>query len=132
MSVHALMKQVREVGGDLTLNGDKIHISAPSPLPADVLNDIRQHKAGIIAALTPAVIIIPASIRRRFEERTALAMSESGLSRIDAEVVAWDEVRTCVICQQETIGEGDGVRVSGGGWLHLDKCYDRYFGFRRE
>lgn len=71
------------------------------------------------------------SIRNRFEERTALAESEAGLSRIDAELLAWDEIRTCVRCHRDTQGEADAVRVSGGGWLHLDKCYDGYFGFRR-
>lgn len=69
--------------------------------------------------------------REHFEERAAIAEFDGGLSRTEAELLAWDEVRTCVQCHRDTEGEADAVRVSGGGWLHLDKCYDAHFGFRQ-
>lgn len=71
------------------------------------------------------------SIREQFEERAAIAEFDGGLSRTEAELLAWDEIRTCAQCHRETQGEADAVRVSGGGWLHLDGCYDGYFGFRQ-
>jgi len=71
------------------------------------------------------------SIRTRFEERAAIAEYDGGLSRTDAELLAWNEVRTCVVCLQETQGESDAVRLAGGGWLHHERCYDRYFKFRQ-
>ena len=54
-------------------------------------------------------------IRERFEERAAIAESEGGLSRIDAELAAYDQVKMCVQCRQETAGEGNAVRVARGG-----------------
>ena len=72
------------------------------------------------------------AIRERWNERAAIAEYDGGLSRTEAELLAWDEVRTCVQCHRDTVGETDTVRVSGGGWLHLDKCYDGYFGFRQK
>ena len=69
------------------------------------------------------------NIREQFEERAAIAEHDGGLSRIDAELSAWDQVRTCIHCGHETEGEEDAVRVARGGWLHLDGCYNRYFNF---
>lgn len=72
------------------------------------------------------------STRARFEKRASILEHDGGLSRIEAELQAWDEIQTCVQCHRDTEGEADAVRVSGGGWLHLDKCYDGYFGFGTE
>lgn len=72
-----------------------------------------------------------APVRERWNERVAIAEIEGGLSRIEAELLAWDDVKTCVVCLCETRGESDAVRVSGGGWLHTGDCYTRYFGFRK-
>lgn len=71
------------------------------------------------------------AIRERWNERPAIAEYDGGLSRTDAELLAWNEVRTCVVCLQETQGESDAVRLAGGGWLHHERCYDRYFKFRQ-
>ena len=71
-------------------------------------------------------------LREQFEERAAIAEFDGGLSRTEAELLAWDELLTCAQCHRDTGGEADAVRVSGGGWLHLDKCYDGYFRFRQE
>ena len=71
------------------------------------------------------------NIREQFEERAAIAEFDGGLSRTEAELLAWDEIRTCVQCHRDTEGEATAVRMSGGGWLHMDGCYDQYFGFRR-
>jgi hypothetical protein len=73
----------------------------------------------------------PNDIRDCIEERAAIAEFDGGLSRTEAELLARDEIRTCVRCHRDTEGETDAVRVSGGGWPHLDNCHDSYFGFRR-
>ena len=50
-------------------------------------------------------------IRERFEERAAIAEFDGGLSRTEAELLAWDEVRTCVQCHRDTEGEEDDPEV---------------------
>jgi hypothetical protein len=46
-----LLHQVTEAGGTVGLEGDMLRLSAPEPLPDDLLARVRQHKAEIVALL---------------------------------------------------------------------------------
>lgn len=72
-----------------------------------------------------------AHIRARFEEAASRYEAE-GCLRVDAELRAYDEVLACVQCRQDTEGEANAVRVAGGGWLHTERCYSRFFNHRSE
>jgi hypothetical protein len=49
-----LLRQVSEAGGMVGLEGDMLRLSAPEPLPDDLLARLRQHKTEIVALLAAA------------------------------------------------------------------------------
>ena len=49
-----LLREVSEAGGTVRLEGDLLRLSAPEPLPDDLLARVRQHKAEIVALLAAA------------------------------------------------------------------------------
>ena len=44
---------VIETGGRMVLNGTKIRLEAPAPLPDDLVALVRQHRPGLLAVLNP-------------------------------------------------------------------------------
>jgi hypothetical protein len=60
-----LLRQVSDAGGTVRLEGDMLRLSAPDPLPDNLLARLRQHKAEIVALLAaaePARDVAPAPI----------------------------------------------------------------------
>jgi hypothetical protein len=49
-----LLHQVTKAGGTVGLEGDMLRLSAPQPLPGDLLARLRQHKVEIVALLAAA------------------------------------------------------------------------------
>jgi hypothetical protein len=49
-----LIEAVRQAGGAITLQGDRLRLSAPKPLPEDLLQDLRAHKTEVIDHLQHA------------------------------------------------------------------------------
>lgn len=49
-----LIEQVHIAGGRIQAKGDKLNLSAPEPLPADLMERLRQHKPEIMAYLQQA------------------------------------------------------------------------------
>lgn len=66
MNAAAIIDEVVRYGGRLSPNGDKLHVSTPKPLPADLMSRLREHKAELLAALTQEAI--PTFQRRRIEQ----------------------------------------------------------------
>jgi TubC N-terminal docking domain len=54
MSALPLIEAVRRAGGALTLRGDRLRLSAPEPLPENLLQELRAHKAEVIDHLQHA------------------------------------------------------------------------------
>jgi hypothetical protein len=54
MSAVPLIEAVQRAGGTITLQGDRLRLSAPEPLPEDFLLELRVHKADVIAYLQRA------------------------------------------------------------------------------
>jgi hypothetical protein len=50
-----LIGKVAAVQGRLTVKGDRLVMAAPRPLPADLIEELRDHKAEILAYLTRPV-----------------------------------------------------------------------------
>jgi len=48
-----LLREVSEAGGTVRLEGDILRLSAPEPLPDELRARLRQHKAEIVALLSP-------------------------------------------------------------------------------
>jgi hypothetical protein len=54
MSAVPLIEAVQRAGGTITLQGDRLRLSAPEPLPENILLELRVHKADVIAYLQRA------------------------------------------------------------------------------
>ena len=54
MSACPLLEAVQRAGGAITLEGDRLRLSAPEPLPEDLLRELRVHKAEVIDHLRHA------------------------------------------------------------------------------
>ncbi len=48
---HDLLRQVEAVGGLAEARGGKLRLKAPRPLPDELMNALRRHKAEVLAAL---------------------------------------------------------------------------------
>lgn len=46
-----LLQRVRDAGGVVKSEGNRLELRAPQPLPSDLMDDLRQHKAELLAAL---------------------------------------------------------------------------------
>jgi hypothetical protein len=51
MSALPLLEAVRRAGGTIALQGDRLRLSAPEPLPQKLLEEVRLHKADLIDQL---------------------------------------------------------------------------------
>ncbi len=51
---HDLLRQVEAVGGLAEARGGKLRLTAPRPLPDELIDELRQHKAEVLAVLRPA------------------------------------------------------------------------------
>jgi hypothetical protein len=54
MSSLPLIEAVQRAGGAITLQGDRLRLSAPEPLPEDLLQELRTHKTEVIDHLQHA------------------------------------------------------------------------------
>jgi TubC N-terminal docking domain len=48
MSALPLIEAVQRAGGAITIQGDRLRLSAPEPLPENLLQELRTHKAEVI------------------------------------------------------------------------------------
>jgi TubC N-terminal docking domain len=53
MSALPLIEAVQRAGGAITIRGDRLLLSAPEPLPENLLQELRAHKAEVIDHLQP-------------------------------------------------------------------------------
>jgi TubC N-terminal docking domain len=54
MSALPLIEAVRHAGATIALQGDRLRLSAPEPLPGELLEEVRLHKADLIDQLRSA------------------------------------------------------------------------------
>jgi TubC N-terminal docking domain len=54
MSALPLIEAVQRAGGAITLQGDRLRLAAPEPLPQNLLQELRAHKAEVIEHLQHA------------------------------------------------------------------------------
>lgn len=52
MTAATILEAVAEAGGQLTVNGDRLKVQAPAPLPAGLQQAIRDYKSELLALLT--------------------------------------------------------------------------------
>jgi hypothetical protein len=69
-----IIAQVLDAGGHIAVDGTDLVLTAPRPLPDDLLAQIREHKRSILDALAGPDPLSPAAERRR----KVLAMARDG------------------------------------------------------
>lgn len=88
VTVPVLLERVKAEGCTVTLDGDRLRLAAPHPLPVPFLEALKARKWEIVAYLRERSD--PALARELFEERAAILEHEAGLSRQEAERLARD------------------------------------------
>jgi hypothetical protein len=91
MSAAAALKAVRAAGIEIVLDGDDLALSAASAPPAAMLDELAQHKAGIVALLrTGHDGWSGEDWLALFDERAGIAEFDGGLPRAEAEARAFE------------------------------------------
>jgi hypothetical protein len=78
MSAAEIIGQVLDAGGQIAVDGADLVLTAPRPLPADLLDNLKAHKPAILEALArpdPLPPLPPAAEARR---RKVLAIARDG------------------------------------------------------
>lgn len=89
MNAAVLLEQVRQCGARIGINGDRLRIAAPAPLPDKLLLELRAHKLELLALLAANESPDPRSIADWYQERATIMEFDGGLSRDDADQQAW-------------------------------------------
>lgn len=53
MNASQIVEEVTKHGGRIVVDGDKLKLSAPSPLPTDLLDEIKKAKAELLVKFKP-------------------------------------------------------------------------------
>jgi hypothetical protein len=86
MTAAGLIAQILAAGGKVTADGPDLVLTAPRPLPTELLGKLKAHKPDILAAL--AIDDQAADLREHFEERAAMLQYDAGLPRAEAQLKA--------------------------------------------
>ena len=132
-----IVAQVRAAGGRIMMVEDRLKVRAPSPLPDELVVEIKQHKVEITDFLRDRKSPwAPDDWRAFFDERAAITEMDGGLSRAEAEdqaykccVVEWlnhnpapSEAGRCAWCKRETNTDCQvmpfGMNGNDHTWLH--------------
>lgn len=125
-----LIERARNLGATLTSTGNKLKWRAPRPLPPDLLDDLRQHKSELLAALQEDEMRVLAG------DDWAVLQSNTELMAAFSEVVKTRRMReqgeipphytaitVCARCGPVYIFPGCGPSVEGCPW-----CLNRMAG----
>lgn len=82
-----LIQQARSLGATLHVQGDTVKVKAPAPLPAEVMEALRHHKAEIIRELTMPPVPPPPADPFAEAERVPRIVREKGCCLLWAEAV---------------------------------------------
>jgi hypothetical protein len=77
MTPAELIRDIRNLGGQMVIDGNELALTAPQPLPADLLRKLRAHKAELIRYLTMEAANSDPTERRRLEVLAMLAQEPS-------------------------------------------------------
>ena len=134
-----IIHEVEAAGGHLAAKGGHLEVSAPAALPSNLVNDLRQHKSGVMEHLTHRPRQWTGEDFRDFyEERAGVLEYDGKLSRPEAErqafegtLIQWINVTAppnldddhCAQCGAPVgrIGNDAVPVLAGGGghvWLH--------------
>jgi hypothetical protein len=94
MTPLALFRVLRSAGVILRPDGDRLHVDAPAGVLTDALRQaMRQQKESLLGLV------------EWYEERAAIAEYCGGLSRPEAEALAWDALNTFAVSRPPASAE---------------------------
>ena len=149
VSAAEALRAARAAGVAVWIEGDDLALEADSQPPAEILERLARHKAGIVALLRPGRDgWSPEDWQAHFDERAGVAGFDGGLPRPEAEarafeccVVEWmnrnferSPPGRCLAC-----GGGDraddallphGIEPTGHVWLH-SRCWPGWHARRK-
>ena len=150
MSAAETIRMAEASGIRLGVEGADLVLDADLEPPVDVVNAIRQDKAGIIELLAPPGDRWTAEDWRAFyDERIAIAEHDGGQSRAEAEETAYEccviewlnrnpapsEPGSCAWCSEDEGPDSTivafGTEDAGHAWLH-SHCWSDWYDHRRE
>ena len=131
----ALVRRVEDAGGCVLVDGDRVRVKAPEPLPDALMIEMRAAKAEIVRLFQSQWV-------DRYEERAGILEFDAGLTRTEAEARAWEFMmvewqnenppknlgpNACSQC-----GQGGEVLLPlvAGCWVH-DRCHSALMAERR-
>ena len=139
MNAAQILHDIEAAGGHISPNGDKIKLTAPKPLPADLIQAIKDNKAEVLKIYRqrnkPSPDWDATDWQVFYNERAAICEHDGGLSRSRAEekafecsVLFWLNLNPpaansfngdCPHCSKP-LGEKCIPALAGGGhvWLH--------------
>jgi len=88
-TVLQLVHEVEAAGGRIAVNGDRLKLSAPGPLPNSLIDELRQHKAEVIGLLVGSQWT-GKDWKHFYGERAAVLEHNHELPRAEAEARAWE------------------------------------------
>ena len=92
MSAVQALKAARDAGVRIGIDGDALTLEADAAPPPEVLDQLRRHKAGIIALLRPTGgCWSEENWQAYFDERAGIREFDGGLSRGEAEERALED-----------------------------------------
>ena len=149
MSAAQALKAARAAGIELDVDGDDLLWASPKQPPTAVLDLLACHKAGIVRLLRSGDDEWSAEDWQAFfDERAGIAEHDGGLSRGEAEALAFDHcvmewlmrhpVRSnpsaCLRCgraeDERAFVLPFGTEASGHAWLHSD-CWPAWHAARK-
>jgi len=148
LSAEAALRLAEGVGASLTVDGSDLVLEAREMPPPELVDQLKRHKADIIALLRPPGWDA-GDWRAYFDERAGIAEHDGGLSRHEAETNAFEacvvesitqhfqpsSTNRCAGCggvdDQQAIIVPFGTAKSGHAWLHPD-CWNDWHQQQRE
>lgn len=96
MSAAAILERCRAAGVSLHADGDRLKVTAPRPPPAELLDELRTHKAELLRLLAP---VLPAAMLEDLAERAAIigehAETPEAWADVERDAVRLVQCRTC-------------------------------------
>ena len=147
---HRLLERVAAAGGSVALDGDNLELSAPAPLPDELISELRAAKPDLLDHLRGGAWD-STDWCALYGERAAIMEHDGGLPREEAERRAHEETvlhwlhrhppeptnpEHCAHCNQPTGEAGNGAvpflaGERGHCWLH-HRCWEPWTQARRE
>ena len=93
MNARQIFRNVADAGGRIALDDGDLVLSAPAPLPVNLVSEVRQHKAALISALSAKRTELSALV-----DRVATYHGFTDTQREEARQIAMADIEAALDC----------------------------------